>query len=140
MVTEISAKIEKMSFWTTTWEVFFMKSTKPDAIARSVAMLLWNQEAPRWILVSRTSFHENLVIKLFLRPFILFFWCTKSSCHLMVNGCALSTGYLPRGGLHRNSVDKLTDRPDMTSAVGRGRIASTQINKQIMKSTAYYWV
>ena len=35
----------------------------------------------------------------------------------MVKGCALSTGYLPRGGLPRNSVDRITDRPDMTSAV-----------------------
>ena len=35
---------------------------------------------------------------------------------LSVNGegCALSTGYLPRGGLPRNSVDRITDHPDMT--------------------------
>ena len=42
---------------------------KPGAIARSVAMSLGNQEAPRSILASRTSFHEDLVMKLFLRPF-----------------------------------------------------------------------
>ena len=50
----------------------------------------------------------------------------------MAKGCALSTGYLPRGGLHRNRVDRITDRPDMTSAVDRGRKASTQTktNKQ----------
>ena len=48
----------------------------------------------------------------------------------MAKGCALSTGYLPRGGLPRNSVDRITDRPDMTSAVDRGRKASTQTNKQ----------
>ena len=47
----------------------------------------------------------------------------------MAKGCALSTGYLPRGGLPRNSVDRITDRPDMTSAVDRGRKASTQTNK-----------
>ena len=47
----------------------------------------------------------------------------------MVKGCALSTGFLPRGGLPRNSVDKLTDRPDMTSAVDRRRKTSTQTNK-----------
>ena len=46
----------------------------------------------------------------------------------MAKGCALSTGYLPRGGLPRNSVDRITDRPDMTSAVDRGRKASTQTN------------
>ena len=41
----------------------------------------------------------------------------------------LSTGYLPREGLPRNSVDRMTDRLDMTSAVDRGRKASTQTNK-----------
>ena len=47
----------------------------------------------------------------------------------MAKRCALSTGYLPRGGLPRNSVDGITDRPDMTSAVNRGRKASTQQNQ-----------
>ena len=68
----------------------------------------------------------------------------------MAKGCALSTGYLPRGGLLRNSVDMITgylprrgllrnsvdmitDRPDMTSAVDRGRKASTQTNEQIKR-------
>ena len=48
----------------------------------------------------------------------------------MAKGCALSTGYLPRGGLPRNSVDRITDRPDMTSAVDSGRKASTQASTQ----------
>ena len=48
----------------------------------------------------------------------------------MAKGCALSTGYLPRGGLPRNSVDRITDGPDMTSAVDRGRKASTQTKQQ----------
>ena len=47
----------------------------------------------------------------------------------MAKGRALSTGHLPRGGLRRNIVDRITDRPDMTSAVDRGRKASTQTNK-----------
>ena len=38
----------------------------------------------------------------------------------------LCTGNLPRGGLPRNSVDRITDRPDITSAVDRGRKALTQ--------------
>ena len=46
----------------------------------------------------------------------------------MAKGCALSTGYLPRGGLPRNSVDRITERSDMTSAVDRGRKAPTQTN------------
>ena len=33
---------------------------------------------------------------------------------LMAKGCAPSTGYLPRGGLPRNIVDRITDRPEMT--------------------------
>ena len=44
------------------------KNAKP----RLVAMSLGNQEAPRAILASGTSFREDLVIKLFLRPFFLF--------------------------------------------------------------------
>ena len=101
----------------------------PGAIARSVAMSLGNQTAPRSILVSGTSFHEDFVTKLFLRPFFLFRWFKKSSFQLMMKGCALSTGYRSRGGLPRNSVDRITDCPDMTSAVDRGRKASTQTNK-----------
>ena len=46
----------------------------------------------------------------------------------MAKGCALSTGYLSLGGLPRNSVDRITDRPDMTSAVDRGRKASIETN------------
>ena len=46
----------------------------------------------------------------------------------MAKGCALSSGYLPRRGLPRNSVDRITERPDMTSSVDRGRKASTQTN------------
>ena len=48
----------------------------------------------------------------------------------MAKGFALSTGYLPRGGLPRNSVDRITDRPDMTSAVDRGHKATTQTKKK----------
>ena len=102
----------------------------PDAIAPSVAMSLGNQEAPPSILAYRTSFCKDLVMKLFLPPFFLFRWFKKSSCQLMAKGCALSTGYLPRGGLPRNRVDRITDRPDMTSAVDRGRKASTQTKHQ----------
>ena len=47
----------------------------------------------------------------------------------MAKRWALSTGNLSRGGLPRNSVDRITDRPDMTSAVDRGRKALTQTNK-----------
>ena len=43
----------------------------------------------------------------------------------MAKECMLSTGKLPLGGLTRNNVVRIlvriTDRPDMTSAVYRGR-------------------
>ena len=45
---------------------------QPGAIAGSVAMSLGNQEPPRSILTSGTSFREDLVMKIFLRPFFLF--------------------------------------------------------------------
>ena len=48
--------------------------------------------------------------------------------------CTLSTVKLPLGGLSRNSVVWITDRPDMTLAVYRGRKASTQTNKTIVSS------
>ena len=54
----------------------------------------------------------------------------------MAKGCALSSGYLPQGGLPRNSVDRITDRPDMTSAVDRGCKASTQTKKKTGRSSA----
>ena len=43
---------------------------------------------------------------------------------------ALNTGKLPAGGLPRNSVVKVTDRPNMTSAVYRGCKALNQTKKQ----------
>ena len=44
----------------------------------------------------------------------------KSNCQLMGKECTLSTGKLPPGGLSRNSVARITDHPDMTSAVYHG--------------------
>ena len=80
-------------------------------------MSLGNQTAPRSILASGTSFREDLVMKMFLLPFFLFRWFKKSIFQLFAKGLALRTGNLPRGSLPRNSVDRITDRPDMTSAV-----------------------
>ena len=98
-------------------------------------MSLGSQDAPRSILASGTSFREDLVMKLFLRPFLLFRSFMKSSCQLMAKGCALSTGCLPRGGLPRNSVDRITDRPDMTSSVDHRRKASNKKNNQPLVAT-----
>ena len=42
----------------------------------------------------------------------------------------LSTGKPPLEGLPRNSVVRITDHPNMTSAVYRGSKASTQTNKK----------
>ena len=51
----------------------------------------------------------------------------------MVKECALSTGNLPWGGLLRNIVDRITDRPDMTSAVDHGCKASAQPKRTLLK-------
>ena len=46
----------------------------------------------------------------------------------MAKECALFAGYLPLGGLSRNSVVRSSDRPDMTSAVDHGRKSLNQTN------------
>ena len=51
----------------------------------------------------------------------------------MVKECALRTGNLPWGGLLRNIVDRIIDRPDMTSAVEDGRKTSTYPNQALLK-------
>ena len=51
------------------------------------------------------------------------------SCHLMAIVCMLITCKLPLGGLSRNSVVRITYRPDMTSAVYHGR---KEINQTIL--------
>ena len=56
----------------------------------------------------------------------------------MTKRCALSTGYLPQEGLPRNSVDRITDSPDMTSAVDRGRKASIQQTNKILGNIQYF--
>ena len=44
----------------------------------------------------------------------------------MAKECTLSTGKLPPRGLPRNSVVRITDRPDMTSDVHCGHKAANQ--------------
>ena len=100
-------------------------------------MSLGNQGAPRSILASGTSFREDLVMKIFLRPFFLFRRFKKSICQLFAKGLALRTGNLPRGGLPMNSVDRITDRPDMTSAVDRERKALAQQQQQQHKTYTF---
>ena len=57
----------------------------------------------------------------------------------MAKRWALSTGNLPRTGLPRNSVDRITDCLNITSAVHRGRKALTQPKKQLFthKNSTY---
>ena len=45
----------------------------------------------------------------------------------MAKECTLSTGKQPLAGLPRNSVVRITDRPNMTSAVYCGHKAINQI-------------
>ena len=64
----------------TVWRV----KTKFSAIARSVAMSLGNLEAPRSILASGTSFHEDLVMTILTLPLI-------QGEHLSVDGEKMCT-------------------------------------------------
>ena len=82
-------------------------------------MSFGKQEEPRSFLAS-IRFCEDLVMKIFLQPFFLFCCFKKSICQLMAKECVQSAGNLPLGGLPRNSVDRITDCPDMTSAVDLG--------------------
>ena len=52
--------------------------------------------------------------------------------------CALSTGLLPPGGLPRNSVVRINDRPDMTSAVYCGCKALNQTKTNLLE-TIHIW-
>ena len=47
----------------------------------------------------------------------------------MAKECALSTGNLLQGGLPRNSVDRITDGPDMTLAVSNQKLALALENR-----------
>ena len=55
----------------------------------------------------------------------------KGSCQLLAKVCARSTGYRLGGlSLPRKSVVRLTDRPDMTLVVYRGRKTTMQQQQQ----------
>ena len=47
--------------------------------------------------------------------------------------CMLITGKLPLGSLPRNSVVRITERPDMTSAVYHGCKVTNQTKKIVRK-------
>ena len=72
----------------------------------------------------RSSLPAHLFVKIWSLKY--FYGFKKSICQLMAKGWSLNTGKLPQGGLPWNSVNRNTDRPDMTSAVDRGHKALTQ--------------
>ena len=88
------------------------------------------QVVPRLSHSSSTFIRGDLVIKIFLQPFLLFHGFKESSCQLMGKETErYSSGKLPLGGLPWNSVVRIIDRPDMTIAVYRGHKAINQTNK-----------
>ena len=91
-----------------------LKSDLPCPVAWLVAVSLGMQATPRLTPTSGTFFHENLVLKMLLRPFFLPCSFKKSGCQLMVKECTQSTGKELPGCSPRNSVVRVTDRPDMT--------------------------
>ena len=62
----------------------------------------WDEAVPRSIPASDTLFLEDLVY------FLLYI-----SCQLLLRECTLSISTMPPEGLPRNSVVRITDRPDM---------------------------
>ena len=75
--------LSELDFITFKYGQYFKKL---GAIARSVAMLLGNQEAPQSILTSGTSFREDLFTKIFLLLLI-------QEEHLSVNGKMMCAEY-----------------------------------------------
>ena len=69
-------------------------------------------------------------MKIFLRPFFRFHLFKMSSCQFIMNECTLSTGKLPLGCMPRNSVVRIIDSPDMTSAVYHGHKALNKKKKK----------
>ena len=57
----------------------------------------------------------------------------------MAKECMLSTDKLPLGGLPRNSVVRMTDSPDMTSAAYHGRKATSNKKNIIMSLIKHIW-
>ena len=82
------------------------KQCKPGVL--SLAVTLEMQATLRLIPASGTFFREDLVMKIFLRPFFLFVRFKKSGCQLMTKECMLNTGKVPLGGLPRNRVVRIT--------------------------------
>ena len=63
----------------------------------------------------------------------------KGSCQLLAKVCARSTGYRLGGlSLPRKSVIRLTDRPDMTLDVYRGRKTTMQQQQQSLDKS-FFW-
>ena len=56
----------------------------------------------------------------------------------MAKECTLSTCKLPPEGLPRNSVVRITDSLDMTSAVYHGSKETNQTNKTLLKDNFIY--
>ena len=59
---------------------------------------------------------EDLVMIIYLQLFFLLHLFKKTSCQLIEKKITLSTGKLPWGGLPRNSVVRICDRLDITTA------------------------
>ena len=87
--------------------------------------------------MSSTFFHEDFFMKIFIPPSFLF--CEFSSYQLMAKECIciLSSGKLLPAGLPRNSVVRIIDRPDMTTAIYHGCEATNQKEKQTNKCAGF---
>ena len=101
-------------------QVFSQQFIKPGRVAMALGMqavLRSTPPPPPPPIPPHLVRCKILVRKIFLRPFFLFRWFKKSTCQLMVKEYTLSSGKLPPGSLPRNSVVRITDQPNITSAV-----------------------
>ena len=104
------------SYYASKWR----RTDEPGRVAQSVGHLTRKSEVLGSIPGLATYFRFS------------FRWFTRGSCQLLAKVCARSTGSNRLGGLSlpRKSVVRLTDRPDMTLDVYRGRKTTTQQQQQ----------
>ena len=88
-------------------QVVTFQVNRLGAVTRSVPMPLEMQSVPRSTPASGIFFREDLVMKIFLRPFFLFCWLLNKVDRFYAK--------------HFEAFPGTTDRPDMASAVYRER-------------------
>ena len=98
------------------------------------------QETPRLTPEYGTFSLEDLNMKILLQLHVVFLFrlFKKSNCQLMAKECTLNTCKLPLGHLPSNGAVRITDRPEMISAVNRGRKVTKKKKRRKMIMIKFY--